>query len=175
MKSSSLQGFTLIELIVVTVIIALFSSISLSTINQYTNEKQLKNETKKVMTILELTKSKTNSADRSSCLPINESSVPEIQYFTFQADVAGKSYQIIPHCIDSNPQSINYSVSNNIYIYPNSIDFLPNYGKVTCTCFVIKSEILDKCNYIKISSNSIISEGICATCSNCLITSCICP
>ncbi|PIY72257.1 hypothetical protein COY87_01950 [Candidatus Roizmanbacteria bacterium CG_4_10_14_0_8_um_filter_33_9] len=174
MKSSSLKGFTLIELIVVIVIIAIFSTISLSTINRFTNEKQLKNETKKVMTILELTKSKTNSGDRSLCTPFNESSVPEVQDFTFQVDVAGKSYQIIPHCIESDPQSITYAVSNNIYIYPNSIDFNPNYGKVTCTCFVVKSEILDKCNYIKVSANSIISDGFCSTCSNC-VTNCTCP
>lgn len=173
MKTSSTNGFTLVELIVVTVIIALFSSLALASINAFTNEKHLSNETKKIMTILELAKSKSNSGDRALCGSGPEIT-PAVNNFAFQVGSTGQTYKIIPDCLVGVPTPILYSTANGITINPpsQSITFSPLYGKVTCTCLKVQSLYLGKCRYIKISENAVIDEG---SCSDCTCTSCTCP
>jgi len=174
MKSSDTKGFTLIELIVVTVIIAIFASISLSTINRFTNEKQLQNETKKMMIVLELAKSKTNSGDITLC-GTDPGIAPEVQDFTFEVEPSKNSYKIVPNCIVGDPTPIFYNVGSGIEIEQKSITFSQIYGKVNCSCFTVTSNLLSKCRYVKVSENTVIDEGACtdANCSTC--TNCTCP
>lgn len=174
--SEKKQGFTLIELIIVIVIISIFTTLALSTVNRFTNEKQLQNETKKVMTILELTKSKTNSGDRTRCGP-DDLGAFEIQDFTFKVNDSGLSYQIIPNCKSGEPTPILYSVANGIQLNPDPYErpftttFSAIYGKVKCSCFIVKSIILSKCNYIQVSENAVIDEGNCTDCDTCINSS----
>lgn len=175
MKSSSIKGFTFIELIVVTVVIALFATLSFSTMNRFTNEKQLQNETKKIINVLELAKSKANAGDRSLC-GSDAFVTPKVLDFTFQVD-SESSYKITPNCLDGSiPTPIYYSNTSGLTfksnIYPFSLTFPANYGEVTCTCLIVKSDILTKCRYIKVSKNTVINEG---SCSDCTCTNCSCP
>lgn len=170
MKSSLTRGYTLIELLVVIIIIALFTAISLSTMNRFTYEKQLQNEIKKMTSILELTKSKTNSADITLCGGDGAFITPKINNFTFQTDPMHKSYRLIPNCKEGYPTPISYQTSAGIEINPSSdstITFSGIYGKVQCSCFIVKSVPLSRCRYIKVSENAVIDEGSCSDCSVC--------
>lgn len=178
MKSSNQNGFTLIELIVVTAIIALFASMSLSTINRFTNEKQLENESKKLMSVLELIKSKTNATDSTLCLPNSSFPfvTPAIVNFNFVTDGNGRNYSIKPECINgSTAKEVSYKINTGIDISPRSytLTFPPIYGKVKCTCFIIQNASLSKCRYVRVSENAIIDESSCSACSPC--TNCVCP
>lgn len=177
MKSSYQIGFTLIELIIVTVIIALFASMSLATINRFTSEKQLENESKKIISVLELIKTKTNAADATLCLsnPSFPFVTPTMLNYNFVTGVDGKNYSINPTCITgSTAKNITYKTNTGINISPlsYSLTFPPIYGKVKCTCFIIQSTTLSKCRYVKVSENAVIDESSCPSCS---CTNCVCP
>lgn len=65
-KKESEKGFSLIELIIVTGIIAVFSSLSLGYYNNFTEERKLDRDAKKLVDIIELTKKKAQAGDIES-------------------------------------------------------------------------------------------------------------
>lgn len=62
------KSFTLIELIIVVVIIALFSGLLLANYNNFAQEKKLETEANKLVAVLELAKKKANAGDRTAVI-----------------------------------------------------------------------------------------------------------
>ncbi len=167
------NGFTLIEILVVTGVIVLFSGISISYFNQFTEEKKLVNHTKKIMNAIELTKSKTNSFDNTLCRGgINIT--PLVQNYTFQTGLGpgANQFKIIPSCLYGTPVPVSYSAESGIVMPTRSVVFNKLYAPVTCTCILSRSDILNKCRYVKVTEAGVIEDGDCNECNTCSVCSC---
>lgn len=152
------KAFTLIELLVVVAIIILFSGLSLSYYNNFTNEKKLEAGANKVYETLELAKKKTSSGDLSgeTCDPL-----PFTGYeVTSSADRS--SYSLNLCCEDSCDTLIHtYNFTSPITFdhASLSIQFLVLTAPITGQTFIIKNTSLDKCINIDINSAGLIEMG----------------
>lgn len=89
-RNKFLNGFTLIEIIIVVAIIILFSGLSLVYYNNFNEQTKLKEEARKLVDVLELAKKKASSGDTpTSC---------EGGFNGYRVDVNANSYSLSSCC-----------------------------------------------------------------------------
>lgn len=172
MKSpASRASYTIIELLIVFVFIAMFSSFSIGYYNRFTEEKKLENAGKKISTLLNLARAKSAAGDASMCKGVANS---QVKYFSFTA-INESQYSINPICLTGTPVPAMYTTESNI-IFPTFlpptppypvITFFPITGGSTCSYVYIKNTSLNRCRYVKTSESGLVNEGACSACNNC--------
>ena len=152
-------SFTLIELLITVTIIFIFSGLTLSYYNNFTQEQQLKNEAKKFVDVLELAKKKAISGDQSNqtCNDFNG----------YRISASPTTYQLSLCCNGdcSNNISINtYALENNVTFENNlTFQFLPLARGVTSLIstfpitICMKNNIINKFNKITVEKTGIIN------------------
>ena len=164
-KSNS--SFTLIEIIVVTAIIAIVSSMSFAAFHRQQSDEQLKAETRKMADMIGLARKKAMITDITQC---NDNS-DRITNYRFLIKPPN-SYELFPSCVkNSDPEKIIYNIqSNNISIFlpedETSVFFYPRLLKET-TPITIKlknSTTPNRCCQIDINAAGVIKEIPCAKC-----------
>lgn len=173
---NSSRSFTLIELVIVVTFMLLFAGFSISYYGQFTEQKKLENETKKISTVLNLARAKTISGDSSLCGYIPASSAKVTQYSLDVVD--GGRYRMQPACLVGTPTPIYYMTDPHI-AFPtptSSIAFSPLTGSTQCSYIYVKNTALGgvsgACRYVKITQTGLVSEDSCSACDTCPST---CP
>lgn len=147
-RSFSEVGFTLIEFLVITVIVLIFSGISLARYNDFTQQLRLKNEAKKLVDVLELSKKKSLTADLFDKNCTNFSG--------YRTILAETSYTMNFCCLAvcTNVSTYNLSTGNTVTSGLGNYDFTPlMINPVFAGNSVrIKNSIINKCIDINISA-----------------------
>lgn len=162
MKLSEFQlSFTLIELIVVVAIVALFSGTSLAFYNQFNETKKLEVETSKLVDVIEFAKKKAVAGDLSqvACSDFNG----------YQVNMVADRYHLILCCNGICNNNIHsYLLPSNIGVSAatrGSITFPPLLKGITST--YISYQLLNsyfspaKCKQININIAGLITESEC--------------
>ncbi len=165
-------SFTMIELLIVIIVLGLFSGFSIATYSQFTEEKKLENATKKIVSILELARSKTNAVNSDLCNS-------DVLFREYDVEIINENtLRMQPYCYSSisgqavTPTPILYFNEANI-IFPViavKTSFQKTNPNANCACFIVKSTTKNKCRYVKIANSGLISEDSCS-CAAC----CSCP
>lgn len=118
-------SFTLIELLIVVTIIFIFSGLSLAYYNNFTQEQLLKNEAKKFVDVLEITRKKTATGDLS-----NISKEMCSDFNGYKEEINNQNYTLYICCNNDCSSKIlikNYFLSNGLKFEstPLSFQFLP--------------------------------------------------
>ena len=95
------QGFTLVELIVVIVIISIITGSAIAAYSTYANFKASDSETKQLIDTLELAKKKASTNDLSTPCDANDPNNPNMTFTGFQVVINSQKYDLILHCVDS--------------------------------------------------------------------------
>jgi len=148
------KSFTLIELLVTTTIILIFGGLSLAYYNNFTQEKSLKKETQKLVSIIELAKKKANSGEVQNCS----------SFCGYQFSVNSNFYAVNICCAcDSNGNCANptpiitYSLPSNInFLNSFTTMFKPLSPVVTPGSVQLKNNNITKCQQISINQAGII-------------------
>jgi len=149
-----MRSFTLIELLVATTVILFFSGLSFAYYNNFNQEKNLKNETQKLVNTIELAKKKANSGESQNC--------PSL--CGYRLSVNSNSYSVdaccscdeVGNCVNQIP-IINYPFPSNI----NSLNafttiFKPLSPLITSGSIQLKNNNINKCKQISINKAGII-------------------
>lgn len=150
------KSFTLIELLIVITVIALFSGLSIAYYNNFTNEKKLEAGANQVYDALELAKKKTSSGDLSG------ETCEVFDGYEVKSSADGSSYSLSLCCTGSCGTLIyTYNLTSPITFNHSSlsIQFLVLTAPVTAQTFIIKSSSLNKCINIDINTAGLIEMG----------------
>lgn len=164
MVKNSLKSFTLIEILIVTVIIILLSGTSLAIFTSYRDDKVLGNQTTLFSSVLDLAKNKAASGDVSLCG--GDPLITTINGYTVVVNSTTNSLSLKPECVGTTPTPVNYTIPQNIiYLTPSvSLRFdSQNYQGGTRT-FPIKNTLTGKCKYVTIDETGLITNGSYTTC-----------
>jgi len=153
-----MRSFTLIELLITTAIIFVFSGLSLAYYNNFTQQQTLKKEAQKLVNIFELAKKKASSGDLSGLLTCNGG------FNGYQVNVTNSSYSLLLRCggASVSPAVFSYSFPNNISITSGSADYYFRELNLKIELpanpiIIIKNSNISKCLDITISSSGIIT------------------
>jgi len=158
------KSFTLIELIIIVAIIVIFSGITMAYFNNFTREKQLSNNTKKLIDVIDLAQKKTNSGDNSMCLGTDGTSDG------FSVVITGaNSYKLEPVCMVGTPSIVTYQTESNVQFINTSqrIDFKPLVPLDSVVQIILKEINLNKCLAVKIEASGSTEQISCSDCINC--------
>jgi len=151
-----MRSFTLIELLVTTTIILIFGGLSLAYYNNFTQERNLRNEALKLVNTLELSKKKASSGDLSG-LTCNGG------FNGYRVNLTSSGYSLWLRCGNTSvsPAVFSYSFpsSSNISIISGTgdYDFRELNLNSTSGTIRIKNLNISKCLDITISSVGIIT------------------
>jgi len=150
------KSFTLIELLLTTTIILIFGGLSLAYYNNFTQERNLRNEALKLANTLELAKKKANSSEVQNCS----------SFCGYQFLVNSNSYAVNICCTcDTNGNCTNptpiitYSLPSNI----NSLNsfatiFKPLSPLVTPGSIKLKNDNITQCEQISINQAGVVEN-----------------
>ncbi len=162
----SRKGFTLIEVLVVTAVGIFFSGIFLAYYNNYTNEKKLESETRKIADILDFAKKKSSAADASLCG--DPATTPQVNGYSVVI-YGGNQYKLVPNCTTGTPTEKIYPTIDQSLSFPTptlSINFYNiNAGGTavaTAACIKVQNSA-SNCKYIKVDAIGSITEISCPT------------
>ncbi len=165
MKDIYRRSFTLIEIIIVIGIIAIFSALSMGYYNTYTEEKKLDGEEKKIIDIIELARKKAQSGDIGGYSCSN--------FDGYQVVFAGDTYYLRICCADGCsstftlqsyklPQNITATISGSPTISFSPLNFHTNL--TTTVTITVKNAKISKCIPIAIYPSGLVDEGVKAAC-----------
>ncbi|OGK17047.1 hypothetical protein A2774_01305 [Candidatus Roizmanbacteria bacterium RIFCSPHIGHO2_01_FULL_39_12c] len=156
-------GYTLIEILIVSSIIVIFSGILLASYNNFTQIKNLEQEVSFLADTLSLAKSKTQAAD----IELACSGVEEFGGYTVELDSSG--YVMKQCCRDAISNNIgNCSAGLQSRQFASriinltgtvTIEFFPVSAGASMNTVTLKNEIIEKCSDITVLSSGIISAG----------------
>ncbi len=146
------DGFTIIELLVVISIMALFIGATLAQYNTYTQQLKLKNEAKKLVDVLELAKKKALSADLQD---------KNCSNFTgYRLTTSVNSYSLLFGCSSVYTSVQNYNLPTNVTITVGTGDYnfspLMNNPIFISNTIRLKNSAINKCVNISISPIGIV-------------------
>lgn len=158
------KGFTLIEILVVSVIILTFSGTILAQYNQQTQQLKLRNEAKKMIDIMELAKKKALTSD---LIPTPNVTPPTFcsNFTGYQFILNSNSNYDLRYCCNASCSTVlnTYNLDSKIVItdpvaLPNSLVFTPlmKVFNRTFTSITLKNTVINKCLDITISPIGII-------------------
>ena len=163
-------GFTLIELVVVFGIISLISALTFASYNFFSAKKQLEEDVRKFISVLELAREKARGNEISKC-PTGGVNLKE--YFVEIID--SKNYEMYPICLDQNgtalttPDSnkLSYSLKNSEFLSTLVFKFETNTGNLSselgdqaCVNIQIQGFAID-CKQVCVNSFGTINEKNC--------------
>jgi len=164
-KSNS--SFTLIEIIVVTAIIAVVTSMGFANFHRQQSDQQLKAETRKMADMIGLARKKAMITDITQCNDNND----RIENYIFKIQPLTKSYEFFPTCVNSIPKKVTYTIQSNeitirfpasetpVYFYPRLLE------ETTPITIELKNNTTpNRCCKIDINSAGVIKEIPCAKC-----------
>src|SRR3989338_1933236 len=165
----SIEAFSLIELIVVVVIITVFAGLTFAYYYNFTQERNLDAEAKKLVDILDLAKRKTASGDSSMCNPAQSSTVDSYMV----ERTSPTTYRLIANCITGTAQSVTFTIpaSSNVTITTaggdQRVTFLTLTSGADPGCFKLQNSLLNpaKCRYVRVESGGVITENTANSCS----------
>jgi prepilin-type N-terminal cleavage/methylation domain-containing protein len=158
------HSFTLIELMITISIIVIITSLTIPFYNQYTAEQQLKNEGKKIVDLLELTRKKSVNGDRS-----NYSCYSNTDFTGYQVTANNNQFRIDLCCGTSNTPCSNtnqittYNLPSQISVSSspnNNFRFTNLEGKTSLSTQItitIRQTAINRCVYINISPSGLIN------------------
>lgn len=158
-------SFSLIEIIVVTAIIAIVTSMGFANFHRQQSDEQLKSETRKMADMIGLARKKAISADVSVCKNNND----RITKYQFRV-TSTKEYVVSPKCvIEANPEEITYSIQSDVILITtpaigSSTFFNSRMTDITPMPIMIKNTSTDRCCQIDINVAGVIKEIPCAAC-----------
>lgn len=158
------SGYTLIELLVVTSIIIIVMGILLSYFNEFSNDKKLEQEAKKIGDVLDLAKKKANASDVSKC-----SAGSSLDSYGVRI-TSGTQYQLYPYCTGGTPSPILYPTLQAGITFPTptlEIAFtnIVSGGSVPATANCIKVQSTStRCKYVKVDASGNISLSVIMAC-----------
>lgn len=166
------RSFTLIELLIVVSFILLFTGISITYYDRYTEQKKLENASKKMSEVLDLAHAKTITGDSSLC-GYNDKTSAKVNFFSVDiiSNNQDKMYKMMPNCLVGTPTPIYYPTESNI-IFPTptlSVAFTPITGNTRCNYIYVKNTVLNggSCRYVKVTDTALVSDEACSTCDTC--------
>lgn len=166
MKDSTRHGFSLIEILIVISILILFSGMSIAYFNEFTEDKKLESESRKVVDVLELAKKKARAADLSRC-SFDPLVTPQVRNYSLVV-VNPTEYQIVPECLTGTPAPIIYNLEKNVmFMIPTvAVDFYPLSAGASKRCLYLRNSISNKCRNVKVGEVGLIDSDTC-TCNMC--------
>lgn len=174
-KSNS--SFTLIEILVVTAIVGVVTSMSFAGFHRQQTDEQLKAEARKMASMIGLARKKASVNDVSPCVAgiyTND----RISKYNVKIILPNK-YEIFPNCVNNlsggpgnpSPETITYQfgtsdiVINKPTVSDNLILVFSSKAQVIEPMLIeIKNNVTDRCCQIDINSAGVIKEIPCATC-----------
>lgn len=158
-KNSS--GFTIIELLVVVTVMLLFSGMSLASYNSFTNEKEIEQETQKLIDVLELTRQKALAAEKTeSCYVFDGYRIKFDSNNQYNLELCCNG-----QCCDGTNgcyPSAKYESKLNITTSPdNYVLFRPLNRGANDIIIEINSPKISKCGKISVNKAGLIEELDC--------------
>lgn len=147
------KSFTLIELIITISIITLFTLITLPRFNTYNQQQKLKNETIKLIDVIELAKKKAFASDLydQNCSEFNG----------YRLTLNNNSYILKFTCAGAYQDIQTYNLQSNISVITGTGNFdFPALGantNLSINSIRLKNSIINQCLDISISTIGIIS------------------
>lgn len=144
------KAFTLIEILVVTTIILLFSGVVLTRYNNYTQELKLRSEAKKLLDVVELAKKKAVSAE---LFDINCTS-----FTGYRITISPSAYSLLFGCASAYSSVQDYDLTSNITVITGTgtgdYDFPPLMINPIFISNTIrfKNSVISKCVDISVSA-----------------------
>lgn len=164
-----ISAFTLIELVIVIGIIAIFSGMSLASYVTFNDQKKLEQEAKKFSDVLELARKKTSAGDTTMCSSASPI-VPEVNYYSVTFTSTTK-YNLTAVCNVGTAQSFSYNLPSNIAFSPKPADISfqrLNMGlSAGAQTITFKHTGLSKCCTVSIDTTGIITEVACPVAGSC--------
>jgi prepilin-type N-terminal cleavage/methylation domain-containing protein len=160
MDKSNTKSFTLIEILIVTTIIAVLSGTSMALFSTYRDDKVLAAQVSILTRVLELAKNKATAGDTSLC---SNSQNAHVDGYTVSVDPL--NITLLPGC-DTIPTPLIYPIPTTI-LYPTpSFSFRfdsRNYQGGT-EKYPIKNRSTNKCKFVQIDETGLITNGDYTTC-----------
>lgn len=160
-------SFTLIEIIVVTAIIAIVTSMGFANFHRQQSDEQLKSETRKMADMIGLARKKAMITDIAQC----NNNDDRVRRYEFKIE-STKIYKLYPQCIiNPAPEIITYTIQSNdieinspaagsiIFFYPRLIEL------TTATTINIKNNATNRCCQIEANAAGVIKEIPCTACA----------
>lgn len=150
---SEVEGFTLIEFLIVVSITLIFLGVSLVQYNTYTEQAKLKNEGKKLVDVLELAKKKALSADLQDKNCTN--------FTGYRLTLNTNNYFLIFCCnsiCSTNTNTYNFNTNISIFSGAGNLNFPPlmTGANMTINSVQLKNSAINKCVRISISTIGIV-------------------
>ncbi len=158
------KGFTLIELLIVITIIILLAGFSLAYYNNFTAEKTLDEEAKRLTNNLDLARKKASSAD-----VVSQATCSSFNFAGYRARIDEDGYAISILCPNALTPTIDYDFQNHISVVSGSnmtIDFLPLTAGIKVngnlvaidTTITLSNSLVNKCINIIVSPRGTIEQ-----------------
>jgi len=153
---SEIEGFTLIELIVVIGIMAILTSIGLAYFNNFNEEKKITAEVSRLVDVLQLARSKSMANDYSP--------MPTCTDFSgYQLEITQIAYNFVFCCSDCSGANRKLLQSHTLYSTV-TVDagytflFRPLTGQTIGSTLKIGNNTLNKCAQVDIQNSGLISS-----------------
>jgi type II secretory pathway pseudopilin PulG len=155
MDKYSKKSFTLIEILVVSMIIVVLSGTSLALFSTYKDDRVLNSQVDVFSRVLELAKNKATSGDTSLC---SNSSTAHVNGYS--VSVNPSNITLIPGC-DTVPTPLIYPIPTSI-TYPTptfSLQFDSQNYQGSTRKFPIKANDTGKCKFVQIDETGLVTSG----------------
>lgn len=167
---TSKNAFTLVEILVITTIVVLFSGTLLASYNNFNQQKNLEKEISRLIDVLSLAKSKTQAADLDPSVDCSGSD----EFGGYQVDINDSSYSFKQCCRDAVSKSTSFCGSDiQVYDFQSGIinesgastlNFYPLAEGATPLLLTIKSTSINKCYEVNISETAIFTTSDIISC-----------
>jgi len=167
MGKNERRSFTIIELLVISIITIVVSGISLVIFDRYKEDRILMNQVTQLVQILELARSKAIANDTSQCTDSLSAYVSG-----YSVEVNTTTIQVVPHCNTNPTPIIQHIEPQSVFVTPQFTINYNNRGyEGTTVCLPIKNITNKQCQYVRIDETGLVTSGRCTQCQP-LVCSC---
>lgn len=151
------RAFTLIEVLVVTIIIVVLSGTSMALFSTYRDDRVLNNQVQLLTHILELAKNKASASDTSHC---SEQETALVTGYTIDLNAPAFSLTLYPNC-DTTPTPISYTIPSNISYLPTTatLAFTEDNYQGDTVRFILKNNDTSQCKFVEINETGLVTNG----------------
>jgi Tfp pilus assembly protein FimT len=151
------KSFTLIEVLVVTVIIVIMSGASIALFSSFKDNRVLNNQTQLFVNTLELAKNKATAGDVSSC---SSSTTAHVSGYSVSVNSAAHTITVLPAC-DTTPTPFIHTIPSNIVYIPDTftVQFDTQNYVGAAASFILKNMDTSTCTLVEISDSGLITNA----------------